>query len=163
MRTPITGALRLAVLAAALLLPAATYGGTLGETLANQTVTFTTLSREAKFDSKMFLVTPDDTYVPLITNTVGSTVADVFIPGGSRFKLYVQDTGQWFGENRVKNLAPQVWGWEDWNDWDYNDLVFRAEATAPVPEPSTWLVVVAGLGLIALRWPKTKRPCRPGW
>lgn len=113
--------------------------------------------------------TPD-----LLTNRNGFGEEWDFLdrPAGTEvvFTYHVQDTGNWFysdtkfnddGINHIfwssfnlKDGTPAVLiGFEDiWGggDWDFNDSLVMFTNVSPVPEPSTYLMLLAGLLLVYL-------------
>ena len=158
----------LAVLAAALLSPVASSAGIISDTYSGQTVAVQMVFREALFDSVMFAVTaPAQPLFVLDNSTIGATSAPFEVTSQTNLLLYVVNTNQWFGEERLMSFGNGLFGWEDWVDNDFDDFMFQVIPQDPadaVPEPSLYATVALGLFVIAVRSKRHKsKPCRPGW
>ena len=148
----------------------ASFAGINSDDFSGQTVRFTTVYREAAYDSAMFVVSaasPTPQFV-LDNTTIGEPSAPITITATSTFSLFVVNTAQLFGENRLTRFGAGVYGWEDWVDGDYNDFVFTitpiidCQPPDAVPEPSTYAMLGFGLLVVAIKQ-KSNKPIRLGW
>ena len=148
----------------------ASFAGIISDDFSGQTVRFTTVFREAAYDSAMFVVSqPAQPAVFVLDNTtIGATSQPITITPTSSFSLLVSQTGQLFGEANLTRFGAGVYGWEDWVDGDYNDFVFLVtpvidcDPTA-VPEPSAYAMIGFGLLVVAIKHRSPSKPIRLGW
>ena len=138
----------------------------------------TFLGHEAAFTDLLYLHSPAGAFTDVIfnnhTSPVGSTVNLGNFAAGTElvFRLHVENTGNDFftgnGSNNPDGVPHAVidaaWqpnttrvGFEDLHDdvsdHDYDDLIYsfsNTGSTAPIPEPSTYVLLLAGLGFAAV-------------
>jgi hypothetical protein len=112
-------------------------------------------------------------YTPLInaiSNAIYNyTIVDINVPNGGPFSWVdravdetTKDTWTWYSNDLLNsdhmdhfiafttpNAGEYILAFEDWpgdlGDKDYNDLIVKVTQVAPVPEPSTLLLVGAGI------------------
>lgn len=142
-------------------------------------VVATFIGQRAKFSDDLLLYSPSGVFSSVIfnnhTSPIGSTVNLGNFSAGTEliFRLHVNDTGlDFFTGSGARNpdgeahalVDPQFGpdttrvGFEDLHasvsDHDFNDLIYSFTNTGttipPIPEPSTYVLLLAGLGLAAM-------------
>jgi hypothetical protein len=102
-----------------------------------------------------FGIKDDTTLIPLFTgpNNAGSTSTYILDTKLSGYLFSESNTSQNFAYDLskvfVSSTGVYAFAHEDWSDNDYNDMVITMSVTA-VPEPETYAMMLAGLGLMGL-------------
>lgn len=76
-------------------------------------------------------------------------------PDGADYMLAYQGNDR--DTIKIGNMRPGIWtnneyilAFEDWNDFDFNDMLVMVESVQPVPEPASLLLVGAGVAGLAV-------------
>lgn len=137
-------------------------------------VNITFLSSDASYNSDLYLVGNNNVLFNNKTSSPLQTLTGFFEAGTELvFKLYVNSTGNSFSNGAIlrnpdnivhagyQSLVSNsvIVGFEDMfggGDRDYNDFVFllnnvRVGPLSPVPEPSAYVMLIAGLALVGAK------------